>query len=106
MDLLGPLRTLFTPTSGAITGTLFLAAWLLYQWLLPKPIPGIPYNKSATKTIFGDIPDMINHLKTSKELADWILAPNERHNSPIVQLFIDLFGGPTVVISDYREAQV
>jgi hypothetical protein len=106
MDFLGPLRMFFTPVSTTVTGTLFVTTWLLYRWLLPKPIVGIPYNKSATKSIFGDIPDMLNHLKTSKELGDWLLAHNENHNSPIVQVFTDLFGNPTVLISDYRETQV
>jgi hypothetical protein len=106
MELPGPLRTLFTPTSAAISSALFVATWLLHRWLLPEPIAGIPYNKSATKSIFGDIPSMLNHLKTSHELGNWLLAHIERHNSPIVQIFADLFGKPMVLISDYRETQV
>jgi hypothetical protein len=106
MESLGSLRVLSTPTSVAISGAFFLAAFLFYRWLLPKPIPGIPYNPAATKTIFGDIPSMLEHLKTHKTLGDWIVGHNIRHQSPIVQMFTSLFGKPWVVISDYREAQV
>ena len=106
MESSGFLRVLTAPTSIAITGTLFLATFLFYRWLLPKPIPGIPYNPNATKSIFGDIPSMIDHLSKHKTLSDWLLAHNTRHDSPIVQTFTALFGKPWVVISDYRETQV
>lgn len=107
MDLLGSsVQALNTPTTAAITGSLFIAAFLFYRWLLPKPIPGIPYNEEATKSIFGDIPSMLEHLKTHKTMSDWMLAFHTRHQSPIVQMFTNLFGKPWVVISDYKEAQV
>lgn len=32
--------------------------YVLYQIILPKPIPGIPYNKHAAKSLFGDIPEI------------------------------------------------
>jgi hypothetical protein len=100
------MDTLTSPTSVVFTGALFLGTFLLYRWLLPKPIPGIPYEKNATNTIFGDIPSMMDWLKTHKALIPWMLAYNERHNSPIVQIFTQLFGKPWVIISDYREVQV
>ncbi|KAH7356145.1 cytochrome P450 [Pyrenochaeta sp. MPI-SDFR-AT-0127] len=88
-----------------ITGVLFLATFSLYRWLLPKPIPGIPFNPEATNSIFGDIPSMLNHLKTHKTVSDWVLNHSTRHNSPIVQVFANLFGKQWVIINDYREAQ-
>jgi hypothetical protein len=45
MELLGTLRLLGTPTSIAVSCTLFATTFLFYRWLLPKPIPGIPYSK-------------------------------------------------------------
>ncbi|KAF1920727.1 cytochrome P450 [Ampelomyces quisqualis] len=48
---------------------------------------------------------MLEHLKTHKTLTDWMLAYHTRHQSPIVQIFTNIFGRPWVVISDYREAQ-
>jgi hypothetical protein len=103
MDLLSVLNA---PTTVVVTGALFLATFLLYRWLLPKPIPGVPYNPEATKSLFGDIPSMLEHLKTHKMLTDWMLAHSTKHDTPIVQLFTNLFGKPIVLISDYREAQV
>ncbi|KAI2486618.1 hypothetical protein Ptr902_00751 [Pyrenophora tritici-repentis] len=100
------VRAFNTPTVVLITSTLILTTFLLYRWLLPKPIPEIPFNPEATKSIFGDIPSLINHLKTHKTISDWILSHNTRHDSPIVQAFANLFGKPWVIISDYREAQV
>lgn len=55
-----------------VTGTLFFASYMFYKWLLPKPIKGVPYNAEATKSIFGDIPDMLEHLKHSKTITDWM----------------------------------
>jgi hypothetical protein len=95
-----------TPATAVLIGTLFVAAFLFYRWLLPKPLPGIPYNPEAAKSIFGDIPSMLDHLKTHKTITDWMLDINMRHKSPITQQFSNLFGKPWVVISDYREAQV
>lgn len=62
------------PSTMAILSTvLFLGAFYLYRWLLPKPIPGIPYNKKAVGSILGDIPEMLEHLKHSKTVTDWFL---------------------------------
>lgn len=60
------------PLLALVTGFLFLGAFLLYRWLLPKPIPGIPYNAKAIKSIFGDIPDLLEHLKHSEQVTDWM----------------------------------
>jgi hypothetical protein len=106
MESLGSLRVLGTPTSIAISGTLFFAAFLLYKWLLPKPIPGIPYNPEATKSLFGDIPSLLAHLKTHKTTSDWMESHNIRHSSPIAQIFPYMFRKPVVIIHDYREVQV
>lgn len=100
------LSAVVAPTTIAITSTLFCATYLFYRWLLPTPIPGIPYNPEAIKSVFGDIPSMLKHVQTSKMISDWIQSHTTRHASPIVQLFIDIFGKPVVVISDYRETQV
>ncbi|KAH7400604.1 cytochrome P450 [Phaeosphaeria sp. MPI-PUGE-AT-0046c] len=98
-------RMLISPTVLLVTGLLVVGIALLYQWLLPKPIAGIPHSKDATKSIFGDIPSMLKHLKTHTEVQYWFLSHNTELNSPIVQLFINLFSRPIVVITDVREAQ-
>lgn len=55
-------------------GMLLLGAYTVYRWLLPKPIPGIPHNRKATESVLGDIPDLMEHLKHSKTIADWFLS--------------------------------
>lgn len=106
MDVFESFRALYTPTTIATTTALFFSAFLLYRWLLPAPIAGIPFNAEATKSIFGDVPSMMAHLKTHETIIDWIECHNTRHNSPIVQVFANLFGRPWVVIKDFRESQV
>lgn len=106
MDVFGLFRALYTPTAIALASTLFFSVFLVYRWLLPAPIPGIPFNAEATRSIFGDIPSMLAHVKTHKTIIDWIECHNTRHNSPIVQVFVNLFGKPWIVIKDFREAQV
>jgi hypothetical protein len=78
---------------------------LAYWWALPKPIPGIPYNKQAIKSLLGDIRPMLKHIAETQEVHDWMSAQNVKLNSPIVQLFIRPFGRPCVVITDFLEAQ-
>ena len=106
MSTIDYLNMLSMSTFIVVTTTLFISAYLIYQWLLPKPIPGIPYNEEAAKSIFGDITSLRNHLKGSKVTTDWMLSHNKRHDSPVVQVFVKLFGAPWVIISDFFEAQV
>ncbi|KAI1135165.1 cytochrome P450 [Hypoxylon sp. FL0543] len=82
-----------------------LLLFLLYRWLLPKPIPGIPYNAEATKSLLGDIPSMVEYGKQTQEVFSWMAKQNIKLNSPIVQVFTRPFSRPSVVISDFREAQ-
>lgn len=100
------LLALLSPATAALTGAIFLATHLFYKWLLPKPIPGIPYNPNATKSIFGDVTPMLEHLKTSQEFQAWLVKQHQNLNSPIVQVFLNLFSKPVVMISDARESQV
>jgi hypothetical protein len=82
-----------------------ISLYLCYRWALPKPIPGIPYNKEATKSLFGDAGPMVRHTTKTQELYDWMTAQNIKLQSPIIQLFVRPFGKPWVVITDFREAQ-
>ncbi|KAF4958665.1 hypothetical protein FGADI_2213 [Fusarium gaditjirri] len=82
---------------------IFLLLFYLYNLALPKPIPGIPYNKNATKRLLGDIPDLMEHQKRTGEQRRWFAMQNEKFNSPISQVFIHPFGKPKVVVSDFRE---
>jgi hypothetical protein len=78
---------------------------LCYRWALPKPIPDIPYNKEALKSIFGDASSMVEATKKTQEMFAWMMEQNVKQDSPIVQLFIRPCSKPWVVITDFREAQ-
>lgn len=77
--------------------------YILYQSILPKPIPGIPYNKHAAKSIFGAIPDI--KRESPGNLLSWIAAQSRRHHSPIFQVWLGPLMKPTVVIADFQEGQ-
>ncbi|KLP09079.1 related to TRI13-cytochrome P450 [Fusarium fujikuroi] len=89
--------------AGALS--IFLLFFYLYNRALPKPIPGIPYNKHATKRLLGDLPDLMGHQKHTGEQRRWFAMQNQKFNSPVCQVFIRPFGKPRVVLSDFREAQ-
>jgi hypothetical protein len=84
---------------------IFLLLLGLYNAALPKPIPGIPYNKSATKRLSGDLPDFFKYQKHTGEQRRWFGLQNQKFNSPICQVFVRPFGKPSVIVSDFREAQ-
>lgn len=79
--------------------------FFLLRWVaLPKPIPGIPYNKASAKRISGDGPEM-KKAAMARNVRFWMRDQFAVHNSPIVQLFIRPFGKPNVLVSDFRENQ-
>ncbi|KAI8935716.1 hypothetical protein NX059_007237 [Plenodomus lindquistii] len=105
MEKAKALSALLTPTSLILTTTVLAATYFFYLRLLPKPIPGIPYNPEATQSILGDVPSMLQHLKTSKTVSDWMTNHHKRHNSPIIQIWGGVFSRPWVFIDDFREGQ-
>lgn len=70
-----------------------------YLAALPKPIPGIPYNHEASKSLFGDVKEML----TAKYRRVWLWTQPTKHNAPVAQVFLFPLRKPTVVVSDYRE---
>ncbi|KAJ6199955.1 cytochrome P450 [Bipolaris maydis] len=65
--------------------------------LLPKPITGIPYNKEAIWSLLGD-------KESPGNIFGWIIHQSRRHG-PIFQLWLGPCQKPTVIITDFREAQ-
>ncbi|TID01590.1 Cytochrome P450 3A11 [Colletotrichum higginsianum] len=88
---------------GIVAAAIAVALYALYQYLLPKPIAGIPYNPAATQSLLGDIPTMLKESNGSP--LRWMAKQGQRHSSPLFQLFITPFSKPIVVVSDFREAQ-
>jgi hypothetical protein len=89
----------------AIIGGISSCLFLFYRWALPRPIPGIPYNKEATKTLLGDVVPMVKYISKTQEVGSYWSMETVKLQSPIIQLFSRPFKKPMVVISDFREAQ-
>ena len=79
--------------------------YCLYQWLLPKPIPGIAYNPEATKSLFGDVPAMIKEVSVTGEFRVWCAKQVTRMDSSICQIFIRPFSQPWILLADFRESR-
>ncbi|KAF3768620.1 cytochrome P450 monooxygenase [Cryphonectria parasitica EP155] len=103
---------LSTSKSGGATTFLLLlfgitmaALYGLYRAILPKPIEGIPYNHDAVQKLFGDVPEMMAYILRTKRIFCWLSALNERHSSPIVQVFVKPMSPPWIVLTDPLEVQ-
>ncbi|CRG92717.1 Cytochrome P450 1A4 [Talaromyces islandicus] len=82
-----------------------IALFGLYQWLLPKPVPGIAYNQEATRSLLGDAPSMIKEVSVTGEFRVWCAKQVKKMNSPICQVFIRPFGNPWILLADFRESK-
>ncbi|OLN83290.1 hypothetical protein CCHL11_03154 [Colletotrichum chlorophyti] len=80
-----------------------MLAYSFYRYLLPTPIPGIPYNEDGTKSLFGDIPRL--QKESGDNVLGWMISQARRHGSPIVQFFLGPFRKPIILITDFREGQ-
>ncbi|KAH6694019.1 cytochrome P450 [Plectosphaerella plurivora] len=99
------LNMLDTPTGMGIAAVATTAsAYALYRRLLPKPIPGIPYNQEAVNSLLGDLPAMVRETVDGSGL-DWIVSQARNHPGPLFQIFLQPFGDPFLLLSDFREAQ-
>lgn len=74
--------------------------YFLRRLLLPKPLPGIPYNVEAANSLLGDIPA----LRAAPNRREWWARQTIRHQSPLVQVFMRPFSQPWVFIADHYEA--
>lgn len=107
-DTSGDIPTLGVALGRLVTfvATSLITIWVLLSWALPKPIPGIPYRRRATRSIFGDLPDMLRATANSdKTYMQWIQEQMQEMNSPIVQMFIRPLSRPVLVLADFRESQ-
>ncbi|KAL8648134.1 MAG: hypothetical protein Q9210_005164 [Variospora velana] len=82
-----------------------LVLYSLYQWLLPRPVPGIAYNPKATKSLLGDAPSMIEEVSVTGEFRVWCTKQVKQIDSPICQVFIRPFSKPWILLADFRESK-
>ena len=103
MSQLLPLPTWLPPSVPlAVAGIVVFVYWT-YRMMLPKPLPGIPYNSGLG--ILGDMPELIQYRKTQPSFRRFFGELCCRHKSPIVQIFLRPLAKPAIVLTDYRESQ-
>lgn len=83
-------------------GILLTGIYALYRWLLPKPLPGIPFNKAASKSIWGDVLELRDD---PSGLAKWCSKQLEAHGTPICQALMGPLSKPVVLVADVGNAR-
>jgi cytochrome P450 len=76
--------------------------YALYMWLLPKPLPGIPFNIAASKSIWGDVLELRDD---PSGLAKWCSKQLEAHGTPICQALMGPLSKPVVLVADIGNAR-
>ncbi|KAI1120036.1 cytochrome P450 monooxygenase [Nemania abortiva] len=78
----------------------------LYRVLLPRPLPGIPYNEVSAHRIMGDVPAMMQHMKCTEggTFITYIVKTMMALNSPLIQVFIRPLHKPLLILGDFPEA--
>ncbi|KAI1810386.1 cytochrome P450 [Poronia punctata] len=77
----------------------------IYTYMLPKPIPGIPYDEPASRNILGNIPELVKMLKETGRSRPFFRRHVEKHQSALTQVFLTPLGLPSLILADFRETQ-
>jgi len=91
-------------TSAALLA-FFGFCYRLYERLLPQPLAGIPYDQKSARRVLGDGPEMLHEVQATGEIHVWILKKVYQLQEPLVQLFVQPFSRPWVILADAVEAQ-
>ena len=107
LDIISPYGDKISPQLEAVFALAFIAVslYLLYLWLLPKPLPGIAYNADAKKSLWGDEPALARYLSANGEFSSWLGEQCLKLKSPVCQVFIQPFTLPWILVADFHEAQ-
>ena len=81
-----------------------LLGYLCYRAALPRPLPGIPYNKKSASRILGDGPDFIKYQAEHGEKFEYMAKLASEMNEPVIQIFMQPLSRPWVIINDPRES--
>lgn len=85
---------------GLLVGVFSLLLFFLYRLALPRPIPGIPYNKLAASRILGDLAEALPFKDETGSLFSYFPDLAERLDTPIFQAFMRPFGKPWIILMD------
>ena len=64
------MSALASPTLLLVIALLLFACIAIYYASLPKPLPGIPYDKESARKPFGDLPAALAHVKETGVMMD------------------------------------
>lgn len=90
-------------TAGLLVVVFSVILILLYRAALPKPIPGIPYDRTSAGRILGDVPDALKYHGETHEMVTFLEKRCRELGGPICQVFMRPFAKPWVVVMDGRE---
>ncbi|KAH7028869.1 cytochrome P450 [Microdochium trichocladiopsis] len=76
-----------------------------YSWALPKPIPGIPYDKAASQSLLGSLPEISAYIKKHGRLRPWLVGHSKRHGSVLTQFWMGPLAKPTLILADFQESR-
>ncbi|KAI1380700.1 cytochrome P450 [Hypoxylon crocopeplum] len=76
--------------------------YVIYQRLLPKPLPGIPFDPESARSLWGDEPALRDD---PAGLAKWCSKQLDKHGSPICQALMGPFKTPVVLVADVKETR-
>ncbi|KAI0015366.1 cytochrome P450 [Xylariomycetidae sp. FL0641] len=93
-----------TPATYLVITFLAIGLYALYRQLLPRPLPGIPYNAAAASSVLGDGLSMARSVGTTGEFGPWLAAQLDRAGAPLCQVFVRPLAPPWILLADYREA--
>src|SRR4051794_10017519 len=81
--------------------------WVLNRILVPKPLPGIPYNRWTRWLPFGDLVTLGVHFLTRGSVFDWLSNQCLNHKSPVVQIMVPSFSmtTPVLLVADLHEVK-
>ena len=90
----------------ALGAALVITLYLLHHLALPRPLPDIPYNTAAARSLLGDLPAISSYLgKGHNTLITYFNDTVISLNAPLVQVFLKPLGAPTLLLSDFNEAR-
>lgn len=97
--------TLFRNFVVGLVGIVLAIIWLRRK-LMPKPYPGIPYNKESLERITGDIPNLMPIIEATNEFSNTLFTvTTQKLGVPIAQLLFPGIRKPMVIIEDPREIE-
>ncbi|KAJ4423613.1 hypothetical protein N0V82_001781 [Gnomoniopsis sp. IMI 355080] len=97
--------TVLRNSAVGLVGIILALTWLRRK-LMPKPYPGIPYNKESLARITGDIPNLMPIIEATNEFSNTLFTvTTQKLGVPIAQLLFPGIRKPMVIVEDAREIE-